>query len=53
MSVYDNPVSALRLTRLHGQNCAPRDQLVTSERWQEAKAIISSIEKNPGLNLDA
>ncbi len=53
MSVYDNPVSALRLTRLHGQNCAPRDQLGTSERWQEAKAIISSIEKNPGLNLDA
>ena len=53
MSVYDNPVSALRLTRLHGQNCAPRDQLVTSERWREAKAIISSIEKKPGLNLDA
>ena len=53
LSVYDNPVSALRLTRLHGQNCAPRDELFASERWQEAIAIINSAEHQPGLSLDA
>ena len=53
LSVYDNPVSALRLTRLHGQNCAARDELVASERWQEANAMISSTENKPGLSLDA
>ncbi|MCH8220218.1 MAG: beta-N-acetylhexosaminidase [Proteobacteria bacterium] len=53
LSVYDNPVSALRLTRLHGQNCATRDELFASERWQEAIAIINSTEHQPGLSLDA
>jgi len=52
LAVYNNPVSALRLTRLHGRHCATRNELVAGERWQEAVAMLSRIGENPGLSLD-
>lgn len=53
LSAYNNPVSALRLTRLHGTGGMTREELMQSDEWIAAVKVISDMQHQPGLNLDA
>ncbi len=40
---YDNPVSHLRLVRMHGRHAGTRQELVRDERYRQAQRMIRSI----------
>jgi beta-N-acetylhexosaminidase len=48
-----DPLSQVRLVRLHGRNAMPRDQLLASERWRECRAAVDHCRDAPRLTLDA
>jgi predicted P-loop ATPase len=50
---FSNPVSLVRLARLHGTGRVERGTLLASERWQAAHAALEHWSDRPPLELDA
>lgn len=50
---YSNPLSLVRLARLHGTGQVLRETLMASEEWQEANALFADWSERPQLQLDA
>ena len=50
---YSNPLSLVRLARLHGIGAPLRESLLASDEWQAANERFSSWSQPPQLNLDA
>ena len=50
---YSNPLSLVRLARLHGTGQQLRESLQASEEWQAANAIFADWNTPPQLRLDA
>lgn len=50
---YSNPLSLVRLARLHGTGHALRETLLVSDEWQEASVELSGWTDPPELTLDA
>ena len=50
---YSNPLSLVRLARLHGTSQPLRETLLSSEAWQNANAQFSAMCERPELHLDA
>lgn len=49
---YSNPVSQLRLTRMHGKGVTQRDELLASSRWRRVTKMIAELDDSPWLELD-
>ena len=49
---YSNPASELRLARMHGKNTLDREQLLASEKWQQANQLVKSLDDSRELELD-
>jgi len=50
---YSNPLSLVRLARLHGTGQQLRETLLASDEWQEANALFSNWSDRPELQLNA
>ena len=50
---YSNPLSLVRLARLHGTGQVMRETLLTSEKWQRSVDRLKRGLKTPELSLDA
>jgi beta-N-acetylhexosaminidase len=50
---YSNPLSLVRLARLHGTGHVLRESLRASELWQQANAALARWTERPQLELDA
>jgi len=50
---YSNPLSLVRLARMHGTSHALRETLRASELWQQANAAFARWTERPQLELDA
>lgn len=50
---YSNPLSLVRLARLHGTGEVLRETLLASEQWSQAAAAVTSWNERPTLELDA
>lgn len=50
---YSNPLSLVRLARLHGTSHALRETLRASELWQQANTAFARWTERPQLELDA
>ncbi len=50
---YSNPLSLVRLARLHGARGELRETLLVSERWQQASAKLAQWLDRPQLELNA
>jgi len=50
---YSNPLSLVRLARLHGTGHALRETLRASELWQQTNAALARWTERPQLELDA
>jgi len=50
---YSNPLSLVRLARLHGTGHALRETLRASELWQQANSALARWTERPQLELDA
>jgi len=50
---YSNPLSLVRLARLHGAGHVMRETLLTSDEWQSANSMITEGMGRPTLKLDA
>ena len=50
---YSNPLSLVRLARLHGTGHVMRESLLASEQWHDAHAELSKWTEPPELELDA
>jgi len=50
---YSNPLSLVRLARLHGTGHILRETLLASDDWQEANQMFASWSDRPELKLDA
>jgi len=50
---YSNPLSLVRLARLHGTGQVLRETLIASEEWQQANAAVTRWGQRPPLELDA
>ena len=50
---YSNPLSLVRLARLHGTGHPLRESLLASDEWQDARAQLSSWREPPKFELDA
>ncbi len=50
---YSNPLSLVRLARLHGTGSALRETLLASDEWRRANALFSEWGNRPALQLDA
>ncbi|MEJ2255999.1 MAG: beta-N-acetylhexosaminidase [Woeseiaceae bacterium] len=53
LNEYANPLSLVRLARLHGTGGQPRETLRASEEWQAANARFRHWSDRPELRLDA
>jgi beta-N-acetylhexosaminidase len=49
---YANPVSQLRLTRMHGKHAVPRDKLLASDRWRKTSQQVAKLDQSPWLEMD-
>jgi beta-N-acetylhexosaminidase len=49
---YSNPVSQLRLARMHGKNTINRDELLASAKWKQANQLVQTLDDSPELELD-
>ena len=49
---YSNPVSELRLARMHGKQAINRDELLLSPKWQQVNKMILELDDSPELELD-
>lgn len=50
---YSNPLSLVRLARLHGTGQVLRESLQLSDEWQQANQLFTSWSERPELQLDA
>ena len=50
---YSNPLSLVRLARLHGTGHEMRESLLASDQWHEAHSALSQWTDPPELELDA
>jgi beta-N-acetylhexosaminidase len=50
---YSNPLSLVRLARLHGTGHRSRETLLASDQWQRASAALARWQEPPPLQLDA
>ena len=50
---YSNPLSLVRLARLHGTGHILRESLLASDDWQEANQMFATWSDRPELQLDA
>jgi beta-N-acetylhexosaminidase len=50
---YSNPLSLVRLARLHGTGKILRESLLASEEWQEANTLFANWSVRPELELNA
>ena len=50
---YSNPLSLVRLARLHGTAHPMRETLLASEQWQTINRRLSALSEPPELRLDA
>lgn len=50
---YSNPLSLVRLARLHGTGHVLRETLLSSDDWQQASAALAHWGDRPPLELDA
>lgn len=50
---YSNPLSLVRLARLHGTGHTERGSLLSSEEWQQANADVTDWNERPQLELDS
>ena len=48
----DNPVSHLRLVRMHGKQQLNWDQLTSDRKWQQARSLVEDYEPSPLLDMD-
>ena len=53
LNEYSNPLSLVRLARLHGTGGELRETLMASDEWQAAAARLDSWLDRPGLELNA
>jgi len=53
LNEYSNPLSQVRLARLHGTGHALRESLRASQIWQEAVDSLSRWDQRPQFELDA
>ncbi|OQX47505.1 MAG: hypothetical protein B0D85_01280 [Candidatus Sedimenticola endophacoides] len=52
LEAYSDPVSQMRLIRMHGRRSYRRDQLHLEPKWAEALALVAEFEGNPSLDLN-
>lgn len=50
---YSNPLSLVRLARLHGTGHLLRESLLASEQWQDANSLFMNWSARPELKLNA
>jgi beta-N-acetylhexosaminidase len=50
---YSNPLSLVRLARLHGTGHVLRETLLASDEWHQANSVLSQWTEPPQLELDA
>jgi hypothetical protein len=50
---YSNPISLVRLARLHGTGLVLRESLLADERWQQASSALGHLADPPQLELNA
>ena len=50
---YSQPLSLVRLARLHGTGHVLRESLRASELWQQANSTLARWTERPRLELDA
>lgn len=50
---FSNPLSLVRLARLHGDQRVERDTLLASDQWQQAAGRLAKWSERPSLTLDA
>ena len=50
---YSNPLSLVRLARLHGTGHPLRETLMASDEWQAANELFGHWDDRPSLQLDA
>jgi len=48
----DNPVSHVRLARMHGRHFVNRQQLLKQKQWQQAVAMIDDLAAGDNMQLD-
>ena len=53
LNSYSNPLSLVRLARLHGTGQVLRETLLASEEWAQASAAVARWTERPSLELDA
>ena len=53
LSDYSNPLSLVRLARLHGTGHTLRETLLASEEWQSIHEQFGHWSDRPELHLDA
>jgi beta-N-acetylhexosaminidase len=53
LNEYSNPLSLVRLARLHGTGQTLRETLRTGEEWQAANSLFQKWTERPGLELTA
>ena len=53
LNSYSNPLSLIRLARLHGKGQMPRETLLASDEWQSANEQFVNWSETPDLKLDA
>ncbi len=49
---YNNPVSQMRLIRMHGRGKIERDELIASDRWKQVTEAIHQLQDDPNLELN-
>ncbi len=50
---YSNPLSLVRLARLHGTGQLSQDSLFASDEWQKVSNAVARWSERPPLELDA
>ena len=53
LNAYTNPLSLVRLARLHGTGHVLRETLLASDQWQQASGAVAHWDEPPPLELDA
>lgn len=53
LNEYSNPLSLVRLARMHGTGQLLRETLLASDEWQDANRLFSGLSERPPLQLDA
>jgi beta-N-acetylhexosaminidase len=48
----DNPVSHVRLARMHGRHFVNRQQLLKENQWKQAVATIDNLSAGDTMELD-